>query len=378
VQVSHDPNGGEAGVQGVVRVAPDGSRIYFVASGDVLTAAEQQALAGQGRPVPHAGADNLYVYDTVAEDERGSMAFIGDLCSGPQLSGAVEDEHCPSSLEAGEGDDVSLWRGGEGVEAQTAGKDGRFLVFSTYAQLATSDANSSKDVYRYDAQTGELDRVSLGENGYDTNGNGGSFNAQIAGTPRDTPTVQAQQELGTRAISEDGSRIVFETGAPLSPAATNGLEDLYEWQEQPGGEGNVSLISSGSAEEPIEPSGVAMSPSGNGIFFLTSQGLVPQDTDGLIDLYDARIHGGFPALTSQPQPCAGDACQGPLTNPAPLLVPGSVAQAAGENIAPVSPSSTPKREAHGKGSTKKKQRRRKTKRSAQHARHGTHKGRGQR
>src|SRR6202167_5981995 len=77
VQVSHDPNGGEAGVQGVVRVAPDGSHVYFVATGDLLTAGEQQALEGAGRAVPQTGADNLYVYDSAADGGAGEIAFIG-------------------------------------------------------------------------------------------------------------------------------------------------------------------------------------------------------------------------------------------------------------------------------------------------------------
>src|ERR1700684_1544177 len=63
-QVSHDPSLGDAAqVAGVVRVAPDGSRVYFVASGDLLTASQQGTLEGEGKPVPHVMAENLYVYD---------------------------------------------------------------------------------------------------------------------------------------------------------------------------------------------------------------------------------------------------------------------------------------------------------------------------
>ena len=43
---------------------------------------------------------------------------------------------------------------------------------------------------------------------------------------------------------------------------------------------------------------------------------------------------GFPQAPAAAQPCSGDACQGPLTNPAPLLIPGSVSQVPGENLAP--------------------------------------------
>ena len=68
---------------------------------------------------------------------------------------------------------------------------------------------------------------------------------------------------------------------------------MYEWHEQPGGEGSVSLISGGSAEAPVED--VVISPSGEDVFFTTTQGLVPQDTDGAPDVYDARLEWRFPA-----------------------------------------------------------------------------------
>ena len=77
-----------------------------------------------------------------------------------------------------------------------------------------------------------------------------------------------------------------------------------------------------------------ISPSGNDVFFTTTQGLVAQDTDGEPDIYDARLEreSGFPPAPAPVKACAGDACQGPLTNPAPLLVPGSVSQAAGREL----------------------------------------------
>jgi hypothetical protein len=311
-----------ADVQGVVRVAPDGSRVYFVARGDLLTAGQRLALETQGGEVPRAGADNLYVYNVSA----GTTEFIGDLCSGPEASGLQTDFHCPPTGAS----DETLWLDSES-EAQTAGADGRFLVFSTYAQLSANDTDTSKDVYRYDASAGVLERVSLGEAGYDANGNAGSFGAQI------TPSVLGgavfdEYGLNSRVVSEDGSRIAFTTSAPLSPAAGNGLRNVYEWRQGSGG-GDVSLISSGSASEPVGEN-VVMSPSGRDIFFDTTQGLVPQDTDGAPDVYDARLGSGFAPTPAPLQPCAGDACQGPLTNPAPTLIPGSAFQAPGENLSP--------------------------------------------
>ncbi len=56
-----------------------------------------------------------------------------------------------------------------------------------------------------------------------------------ARSPRSWRTVRFQYEMDNRAVSEDGSRIVFTTAEPLSPAASNGLVNVYEWHEAPGG-----------------------------------------------------------------------------------------------------------------------------------------------
>jgi hypothetical protein len=334
VQVSHDVNVGEAAeVQGAVRVAPDGSRAYFVARG-VLG----EGSNPEGR-LPVKGADNLYVYDS----RSGKTVFVAELCSGPGVSGpggslqsgAVEDIACPSDLTSSQGqgrNDALLWNDPT-REVQTAGSDGRFLVFATYARLIASgpqaDTDDAKDVYRYDAATGALSRISLGEAGAGANGNANGSDATIAPAQLAALKLSEQSELGSRAASEDGSRLVFTTAQALSPSAINDAANAYEWHETARDEGAVSLISPG-AGEPI--SQVVISPAGNDVFFRSSQSLLAQDTDSAPDIYDARIGPDFPPAPAARQECSGDACQGPLTNPAALLIPGSVSQAPGENV----------------------------------------------
>ena len=64
-----------------------------------------------------------------------------------------------------------------------------------------------------------------------------------------------------------------------------------------------------------------MSASGSNIFFFTSTALVPQDTDELGDLYDARIGGGVPSAHTNG--CAGEGCQGALEPEPSFGTPGS-------------------------------------------------------
>ena len=357
-QVSHDPVAGQAAeVQGVVKVAPDGSRIYFVAHGVLAEEADAEGL------LPVEGAENLYVYERDARYPSGHTAFVADLCSGAASSGGYEDVRCPRTL-SGSTNDVGLWGAAGDGEAQTT-PDGGFLVFSTYAQLIAhgpqADTDTARDVYRYDAQTGTLDRVSLGVGGYGANGNDGAFDASIVGAGlRNDARVETEQEMTTRAVSDDGSRVVFTTSEPLSPDASNGLSNVYIWHKGPGwSEGEVSLISSGSA--PTNDFNPVITPDGRDVVFNTSQGLVPGDTEGDLDVYDARMEGGFPAPAVQRRQCSSEACQGPFTAPAPLLVPGSVSQAPGQNFAaPVAAKAKPKAEKRKKKRSKVKKRARKS------------------
>jgi hypothetical protein len=337
-QISRDPQaGGAAEVQGVAGIAADGGRVYFVARGVLSEAPDSQGLTAS------QGADNLYVYDAAS----GQTAFVADLCSGPEQSGVIADQACPGDLEAGTRgrNDSEMWLSSfSGYSpTQVAGEEGSFLVFTTYAQLISSgpeaDTDDAQDVYRYDAQTGGLQRISLGEAGYDSNGNSDDSGAgtTIDGRPAgsgdarirpevESPSGEQERNGVTRAVSEDGSRIVYMAAAPLSPDATNGQADVYEWHE-----GSVSMVSCGCATE--GDSEAMMTPSGRDVFFVTTAELVPGNSNGLPVLYDARLGGGFPPAEAPAERCEGDACQGALSTPAPLLVPGSAVQAPGEDVA---------------------------------------------
>jgi hypothetical protein len=130
---------------------------------------------------------------------------------------------------------------------------------------------------------------------------------------------------GPRVISDDGSRIFFNSYEALLPHDTNGKADVYEWERpgsgdcteassafSPPNDGCLSLISSG--ESPTDSEFVDASADGTDVFFYTASSLLPQDP-GLIDIYDARAGGGYPAPPVPPASCEGEACQGPLAPP---------------------------------------------------------------
>jgi hypothetical protein len=91
------------------------------------------------------------------------------------------------------------------------------------------------------------------------------------------------------------------------------ISNVYEWEADGTGScatsgGCVYLISDGQST-----TGSALgstTPTGNDVFFTSEDQLVPQDTDGYDDIYDARVGGGFPAPPAPAPPCSsGDTCR---------------------------------------------------------------------
>lgn len=107
-----------------------------------------------------------------------------------------------------------------------------------------------------------------------------------------------------RFLSE-GDQVFFTSTEALLPADTNGVADVYSYD---GPTGRLSLVTSGRGDEPMEFADA--SADGKNVFFVTRARLVPSDTDGSADLYDARVGGGFDEPeASLVRPCSGESCQ---------------------------------------------------------------------
>ncbi len=188
-------------MQGVVAVSADGSHVYFVAQG-VLTTAERPGCKAQfeaagtseeGRCHAVGGADNLYVYERDAAHPEGHIAFVAQRCyAGRRLLSETPNANVTP--------------------------DGRFLVFE--AGDLTPDAHAGgTQIYRYDAATEELVRVSVGQDGFDDDGNGGTGNARIV------PAIEGAQHAGPArgdpTMSNDGEYVFFMSPRALTPHALN-------------------------------------------------------------------------------------------------------------------------------------------------------------
>jgi hypothetical protein len=368
----------EPGFQGVVQISPDGSHIYFVATGLLTTT---KSYAGKEAQL---GGDNLYLFERDAQYPDGRTVFIATLPFQDRILWGVykgETGYVCGSVSTLPNE-----------ESDTT-PDGRFLVFLSHVLLTPGDVSSAGQVFEYDAQQNSMVRVSVGENGYNKNGNvslapSARFDSTFC-DPEDPRIGYASYQQAvyesaayTRSltISADGSYVFFESPDALTPQALNFAqigagnrgepvyaENVYEYHE-----GNVYLISDGQdislakSESTSRFEGTDL--SGRDVFLATSDQLVPQDTDSNVDIYDARVDGGFPSPPS-PEECTADACQGELGSAPVLLSPGSEFQQGGENV---SSAETPTVNAEAKKSkeTKKKKKKRRGRRRVGRPRRG--------
>jgi hypothetical protein len=321
--------GGTDDVRGVAGIAEDGSRVYFVADGVIPRSGENEF---GHKPAP--GEPNLYVYDT----DTGATAFIAMLS---------------------QQDDEADWARRFFRPVEVTGEGGRFLLFASYAPGVTPNEpgkSSVAQLFEYDAETGELIRVTQGEEGWNENGNGVAVGinpeyieliAKSLGDENDFKST-----TNSLNISSDGKTVVFETAGELSSlaqsASARGCTSVYEFRsEGPISAGTVHLLSDGR-DVPIhknEGCGAEffeMDESGNNILFSTSDALLSSDVDGgQRNIYDARVNGGFPPESVAAPKCESEGCQGTFSSPPVPTTPGSLGQTPETPVAPAATTPAP-------------------------------------
>ncbi len=170
------------------------------------------------------------------------------------------------------------------------------------------------------------------------NGSPPSFGARFT---RSAVNFNNPAGAAPRPISEHGEYVFFDTLESLVPQDTNGKVDVYEWEADGAGSctetnGCLSLITTG--QDPSDSFFLDSSPDGRDVFFGTHAKLVQADTDEQGDLYDARVDGGFPRPVGA-GPCEGDACQNPPSLPIDAT-PVTLTPSGAGNLLGVSPPET--------------------------------------
>jgi len=269
-----------ADVPDVLGASEDGSYVYF---------SSPDALAEGATEVPNTA--NFYV------EHEGTVKWIGQTSPADYFESSFPSE----------------W---------SISPDGRYFALGTYSPMSEEDVSSPAncpeistvgnppgdclDVYSFDYESGRLTCL--------TCHGPGLGNSDLGG--------QDFKETGfgdwfPRPVLDDGT-VYFDTPSRLLPRDGNGVDDVYSWRE-----GSYQLVSTGSGEQPSTFG--AATPDGYDVYFLTSQPLVKQDTDQIIDVYDDREGGGLAAQwpPGSPGACEEQGCRGASPTPPAGLPSGS-------------------------------------------------------
>ena len=272
-----------ARVLGVVGTSEAGDRIYYVAAG--------QVIAGAGVD----GQPNLYMWQDDGTAD-GVTTFVRTLS--------------PS--------DNANWSWTSDKAARVT-PTGDHLLFESVAPLIGYPNAGMTQIFLYDAATGELVCTSCNPSGIAPAGASSVGRSASSLMTRELP----------RSLSDDGSRVFFDSADSLEARDTNGIVDAYMWEE---GEG-VSLLSTGQSDD--NSRFYNASANGDEAFFLTREQLVASDGDTGVDLYVAKVGGGIPQAVP-PTVCdlLADGCQSTGSGvPSPVL-DGTAASIADGNLSP--------------------------------------------
>lgn len=310
----------------------DGSRVIFTSDERLLDGVPSGGLyaydteAPIGRRLSLLVASNDVSVVKTSDDARAIYLTSGNPLA-PGGSGVpalylYRDGSAGSTLRWVADDlafDFSNLTGDESNRAVRISADGTVLSFVTRAPLTGFDnvdprtAAATAQVFVYD------DRVGLRCASCDPAGQRPS-DAPVTGDA--SVGTQVATDQNPHGTSDDGSRVFFNSPDRLVAGDRNSRRDVYEYSD-----GRLQLISSGRGRSDAALADV--SSSGDTVLFSTAESLVPQDVDGGdLDMYVARVGGGFPAPPIEPPPgagCDGDPCQGPPSNPPADEAPGSSA-----------------------------------------------------
>lgn len=130
--------------------------------------------------------------------------------------------------------------------------------------------------------------------------------------------------------SDDGEVVVFWTKEGLIPEDTNGGLDVYAWED-----GDLTLITPKAIPDaqPLPSAGTIG--DGSVVYFYTAARHVPSDSNTANDVYASRIGGGFPTPEGTFVTClsAGE-CKGKSAEVAAPVEPGSASWVGPDNPAP--------------------------------------------
>ncbi len=320
-----DANAGEhADVLGILGsggpAGEEGSYVYLVATGD-LTGPQ----ANGRNETAQAGKPNLYL------SHGGTVTFIATLSAG-------DEQH----IQESDAREMRDWYPEPGLRTAEVSPDGRYVAFGSVEELTGQStvnepfferkmSSAVPEVFRYDADARSLVCASCNPDGSAT---AAAFLTYSVLVDRER-TIEGAAPL--EHYMEDDGKLFFDAMGLLGPEGIQGNVGVYEFEDA----GTGTCQTAGGCRSLISGGGnsflAAVSGEGNDVFFTTTDQLVPEDRDGSIDLYDARVDGRAPGEQPAVVCETGEACHEPVPQPVGEQVGGSTVFNGPGNLTPGAP-----------------------------------------
>jgi hypothetical protein len=326
----------------LVSISPDGSEVFFTAGGNLYVRVnrERTVQVDEAREGPGPGGGGSFAGLTA----DGSQVFFTDDASAGLTSDTVP------------GSGSNLYRYDMGTRQlsdltpvahaeaglQGISEDGSYVYFTAKAVMSGSQSNQFGETAEsgqpnlYLSHGGTIVFVKHGGGvGLSPNGAYLAFGSYIYSAASNRSECWSCNPFGVPGGVENSSgpsnngEVFFQTSEALLPRDTNGQADVYEYEYGSG----LHLITTGTSSS--ESRLLGSSDSGNDVFFLGRQALLPGEPNGeSLAIYDARVDGGFPA-TEVPVCTTTDACRAaPAPQPSIFGEPASQTFSGVGNLAP--------------------------------------------
>jgi hypothetical protein len=315
-------------------ISADGSRVYWAQGGELYLreSGDSVRLDGPGgKEFQAASGDGSVAYFTAATAGHTHLfrylaetGVATDLTPAGEVEGVLGASADGSIVYYQDDNGLKRWQNGGTTEvAAGAGAslasnhppatgtarlspDGAHLAFLSAADLGDYENAGRVEAYLYGPPAGGGAPVLVCASCNPT----GERPQGSASIPAAPPNGDLPVPFKPRALSAAGTRLFFDSADALVVGDTNNRPDVYQWEAVGVGSctrspGCVALISSGRSPEGA--SFLDASADGSDAFFLTDDSLVGAD-GGSLDVYDARVGGGF-VEPPAPIPCVADACQ---------------------------------------------------------------------
>jgi hypothetical protein len=297
-----------------VGVAGDGSEVLFTSHSELT----EDAYTGRTGGLPNHQGSDLYSYDVGTEDLTDLTV---DENPADEAAGADVERVVGASRNA---DYVYFIATGELAPGGTSGERNLYVEHEGAIDFVGSDPTGDPGQgYPFYVTPDGLHAAFMseeGQTGYDNAGKtevykysyGSGLECASCRPTGESPTGDAS--IAGRALSDDGSRLFFQSTDAVLPTAQSALSNVFEYV---GGE--VLLLTPGDGAAAVL---AGASASGDDVFIATYEVLADKGQGPVFGIYDARVNADVPPRQASAE-CQGEGCRGAPTSPPQLASPGS-------------------------------------------------------